>query len=542
MSGSVCPSSHSTPGMCYTLHARRSAGNLNITVHVQRDAGDAAWPNSSPSTRKGGAVSRTAISPSLTAIPKDAMGLLDRWNGEGFIPPTLLTEKLWQASFCGFNLIDHFFCDLDPIVQLICSDTSEIQMEAMFFGVPVIICPFVVIMISYVYIIVIIVRIPSVSGRQKAVSTCSSHLSVVVIFYGTLLAMYEFPSSESSTTRKILSMLYTVLVPLLNALIYSLRNKDIKIAYTQIISMSNISTIFLMGFHNMGKYNLLVFSLILLVYYVTICGNLLIITLVSYSKSLHSPMYFFLSHLSVTDIMLITDIAPNMLNIVLHDQTPITLPGCITQLYFFTLSETIECLLLLVMSYDRYLAICSPLHYVSIMSPALCIEFVFAVWLLSCSLTSFIILGVCSLDFCGPNLIDHFFCDFYPLVELSCSDTSIVQMESTMLCVAVIVLPFLLIVLSYTYIVSTILKIPSLSGRMKSFSTCSSHLTVVSIFYGTLIAMYVLPNGKGQSQVISKVLALLYTVFTPFLNPFIYTLRNKDIKNAFRHLLQTNKV
>ncbi|XP_073479932.1 olfactory receptor 1468-like [Aquarana catesbeiana] len=303
---------------------------------------------------------------------------------------------------------------------------------------------------------------------------------------------------------------------------------------------SNITTIFLLGFHNMGKFNLLAFTTILMIYCTAICGNLLIITLVYYSKTLQSPMYFFLSQLSVSDIILITDIAPNMLNIVLHGQTSISFPGCITQLYFFVLPETFECFLLTVMSYDRYLAICYPLHYVSIMSQVLCIAFVFVAWLLSSSLTSFIIHGVCSLEFCGPNTIDHFFCDFYPLMKLSCSDTSIVRMESTLLCTAVVVLPFLLIVLSYIYIALTILKISSISGRLKSFSICSSHLTVVSIFYGTLISMYVLPN-EGQSQMISKILSLLYTVFTPFINPFIYSLRNKDIKNALGFITHTKK-
>ncbi|XP_040197823.1 olfactory receptor 11L1-like [Rana temporaria] len=309
---------------------------------------------------------------------------------------------------------------------------------------------------------------------------------------------------------------------------------------TQIMLKSNITTISLLGFHNMGKFNLLVFTLILMIYCAAICGNLLIITLVSYSKSLHSPMYFFLSQLSLSDIILITDIAPNMLNIVLHGKTSISFPGCITQLYFFVLSETFECFLLTVMSYDRYLAICYPLHYVSIMSQVLCITLVFAALLLSSSLTSFIIHGVCSLEFCGPNTIDQFFCDFYPLMKLSCSDTSIVRMESTLLCTAVVVLPFLLIVLSYIYIALTISNISSISGRLKSFSTCSSHLTVVSIFYGTLISMYVLPN-EGQSQMISKILSLLYTVFTPFINPFIYSLRNKDIKNALGYITHTKK-
>ncbi|PIO24127.1 hypothetical protein AB205_0078530, partial [Aquarana catesbeiana] len=233
-------------------------------------------------------------------------------------------------------------------------------------------------------------------------------------------------------------------------------------AFTQTTHKGNVTTFFFLGFNNTAVYNLLLFTLVLIIYIVTICGNLLIIMLVYFSKTLHSPMYFFLTQLSISDIILITDIAPHMLHIVLHERTSISFS-----------------------------------------------------------------------EFCGPNVIDHLFCDFNPLVELSCSDTSRVQMEVTLLCVPVLIFPFLVIMVSYTYIVLTILKISSFSGRLKSFSTCSSHLTVVFIFYGTLIAAYLVPK-KGQSQTISKIRSLLYTVFTSFVNPFIYSLRNKDIKDSLK--------
>ncbi|XP_073479957.1 olfactory receptor 9S13-like [Aquarana catesbeiana] len=279
-------------------------------------------------------------------------------------------------------------------------------------------------------------------------------------------------------------------------------------------------------------YNLLLFTLVLIIYVVTICGNFLIIILIYYSKTLHSPMYFFLSQLSISDIILTTVITPNMMNIVLHERTIISFSDCITQYYVFSLIEIFECYFLTVMAYDRYLAICSPLHYVCIMKQTFCIKLILASWLLGCLLAFILTLGVYQLEFCGPNVIDYFYCDLNPLLELSCSDTSRVQMEAIVLCFLVIVLSFLMLVVSYTYIVLNLLKIPSFSGRLKSFSTCSSHLTVVFIFYGTLTAMYLIPK-KGQSQMISKVLSLLYTVFTPFLNPFIYSLRNKDIKGIF---------
>ncbi|XP_077327818.1 olfactory receptor 1468-like [Lithobates pipiens] len=283
----------------------------------------------------------------------------------------------------------------------------------------------------------------------------------------------------------------------------------------------------------MAVYNLLLFTLVLIIYIGTICGNSLIIMLVYYSKTLHTPMYFFISQLSISDIMMTTDISPNMLNIILHEWTPISFSSCITQYYVFGSTETFECFLLTVMSYDRYLAICSPLHYASIMKQSLCIQLVLASWLLSCSVAFIPTLGLSQLEFCGPNVIDYLYCDLNPLVELSCSDTSRFQIEVTVLCFPVLILPFLLIVVSYTYIVLTLVKISSFLGRLKSFSTCSSHLTVVFLFYGTLIAAYMIPK-EGQSRMLKNIMSLLYTVFTPFVNPFIYSLRNKDIKNIVK--------
>ncbi|XP_072259196.1 olfactory receptor 10A7-like [Pyxicephalus adspersus] len=299
---------------------------------------------------------------------------------------------------------------------------------------------------------------------------------------------------------------------------------------------NNITVVFLLGFPDMDKFNIVLFTMLLIVYCVTIYGNFLIITLVTYSKNLHSPMYFFLTQLSIADIILSTDICPVMLKIIIHPRASITFSGCIAQLYFFVLTEGYECLLLMVMSYDRYLAICAPFHYVSIMNHKLCIQLVAASWILGSAVALILVLGLYQLNFCSPNRIDHFFCDYYPVMELSCSDVSTVQMEATVLCILVIVLPFVVIVISYVYIVLTILKIPSFSGRMKSFSTCSSHLTVVSIFYGTLIATYIISNGN-QTKMFSKAVSLPYTVLTPLLNPFIYSLRNNDIKKAVRKFI-----
>ncbi|XP_077329854.1 olfactory receptor 1468-like isoform X2 [Lithobates pipiens] len=271
------------------------------------------------------------------------------------------------------------------------------------------------------------------------------------------------------------------------------------------------------------------------IYCVTISGNLFIVVLVHLSKTLQSPMYLFITQLSLLDIILSTDILPNLLYIILHDGCTMSLAGCITQFFFFVHAEVSEFFLLTVMSYDRYLAICKPLHYNSIMNQTICIKSVIIIWVLSFKITLSDSASLCSLYYCGPNIIHHFFCDFEPILELSCSDTSWIHIQTNVIGFFCVVAPFILIVISYIYIVLAILKIKSLAGRWKAFTTCSSHLTVVCIFYGTIVAVYMFPT-KGQLDILNKVLSLFYTVMTPLLNPIIYTFRNKDFKKAIEKI------
>ncbi|XP_075715743.1 olfactory receptor 1500-like [Rhinoderma darwinii] len=297
-------------------------------------------------------------------------------------------------------------------------------------------------------------------------------------------------------------------------------------------NLTMITEIHLLGFWSLHQLNVLLFILFFLIYYVIISGNMMVILLVTRSRSLQSPMFFFLTQLSLSDSLIATSIIPNTLYVVIDNEATITFTGCLTQFYFFSASLALESFLLTGMSYDRYLAICYPLQYNNIMDYLFCMKFILFSWVLSFSVILNHVLAICNLQFCGPNVIDHYFCDLAPLLELSCSDTFIVQVEVTLLVIPMALVQFLLVIVSYVYIIFTILRIPSVTGRQKAFSTCSSHLSVVSMYYGNLLCTYLIPT-RGQSLTASKVLSLLYTVVIPCINPIIYSLRNRDIKEAF---------
>ncbi|XP_066445699.1 olfactory receptor 5G9-like [Eleutherodactylus coqui] len=306
-------------------------------------------------------------------------------------------------------------------------------------------------------------------------------------------------------------------------------------------NLTKVTQFFFLGFQASKHVRIILFCLFLVVYCGTLFGNLLIITLVSTSKNLHTPMYFFISQLSISDILLSTDIVPIMLHILWNNGGTITFIGCITQYYFFCASELFECFLLTVMSYDRYVAICNPLHYASIMTRTCCVKFAIIAWCFGFSNTLIFYVTIAMLKFCGPNIIDHFFCDMNPLLELACSDTFIVHLEIRLIGSPLVIIPTILIITSYVKIIVAILRIPSSTGRHKAFSTCSSHLIVVSIFYWTQFGVYIFPT-QDQTLNIRKILSLLYTVFTPFINPLIYSLRNNSIKKAAKNLIKCNSL
>ncbi|KAM8972671.1 olfactory receptor 1J4-like [Pelodytes ibericus] len=291
----------------------------------------------------------------------------------------------------------------------------------------------------------------------------------------------------------------------------------------------SVTEFFILGLPAFNGFKVPFFIVILLVYSLTISENGLIILLVSTCHHLRSPMYFFLGHLALCDILLITNIVPNLLHIIITEGTTMPFLGCFTQYFFHGVSVSTECFLLTVMSYDRYLAICDPLHYISIMNITIRYSLVTCSWMVSCMMAINILIHTWQLDFCGPNVIDHFFCDFSPLLELSCSDTTALEINMILISFPMILLPFIFITVTYICISLTIIKIPSTSGRQKAFSTCSSHLVVVCTYYGSMLNIYMIPS-QGHSLTTNRFLSLIYIVFPPFLNPVIYSLRNQEIR------------
>ncbi|XP_067391436.1 olfactory receptor 5V1-like [Emydura macquarii macquarii] len=262
-------------------------------------------------------------------------------------------------------------------------------------------------------------------------------------------------------------------------------------------------------------------------------GNILIVVLVVDDQHLHTPLYFFLGNLSCFEICYAATILPRMLTSLLTGDRTISASGCITQFYFFSSLVATECLFLLVMSYDRYLAIVKPLHYAARMSGSSCLQLAGGSWVCGFLGKSTTTLLISQLTFCGQNAIDHFFCDFIPLLKLSCNASKLMEMLAFTSSFLLLLVPFLLTVMSYISIIATILRIPSTTGRQKAFSTCSSHLIVVSIYCGTLLIAYMFPTAHTLRD-FKEVLSVIYTVLTPLVNPLIYTLRNKEVKEALR--------
>ncbi|XP_032955118.1 olfactory receptor 2A25-like [Rhinolophus ferrumequinum] len=305
-------------------------------------------------------------------------------------------------------------------------------------------------------------------------------------------------------------------------------------------NQTSVTEFLLLGFPLSRRTQLLLFGLFSLSYAFSLLGNGVILGLISLDSRLHTPMYFFLSHLAIVDITYACTTVPQMLVNLLNPAKPISFAGCMTQTFLFLTFALTECLLLVVMSYDRYVAICHPLQYSVIMSWRVCITLAVTSWVCGSLLALVHLALLLPLPFCGPQKINHFFCEIIAVLKLACADTHVNEMMVLAGAVSVLVGPFSSIVISYIHILRAILKMQSGEGLQKAFSTCSSHLCVVGLFYSTAIIIYVGPQHGGPKEQ-KKYLLLFHSLCNPLLNPLIYSLRSKEVKAAVKRMLKKQR-
>ncbi|XP_006902388.1 PREDICTED: olfactory receptor 5D13-like [Elephantulus edwardii] len=306
-------------------------------------------------------------------------------------------------------------------------------------------------------------------------------------------------------------------------------------------NQSFAATFILLGFSEFPDLQVPLFIFFLIVYTVTVLGNLGMIMIIRVNPKLHTPMYFFLSHLSFVDFCFSTVVTPKLLENLIVEDRSISFKGCIMQFFLACIFVVTETFMLAAMAYDRFVAVCNPLLYTIAMSPKLCCLLVTASysWSIVCSLTfTYFLLR---LSFHGTNFINNFVCEHDAIVAVSCSDPYINQKVILVFAVFNEISSLLIILTSYAFIFITVMKMPSSGGRYKTFSTCASHLTAITIFHGTILFLYCIPNSKG-SWLMVKVASVFYTVIIPMLNPLIYSLRNRDVKETVRRLINTKLI
>lgn len=304
---------------------------------------------------------------------------------------------------------------------------------------------------------------------------------------------------------------------------------------------TSVTCFILLGLTDQPHLQQLLFGIFLLIYTVTLMGNLGMIIVINTNPNLHTPMYFFLSVLSFIDVCYSSVVTPRLLVDLLATDTSISYTSCVAQMAFLVLHGTLECLMLATMAYDRYVAICRPLLYHQLMSKSFCLKLVAIVYILGIANTTVQTHNVFQLPYCGPNLINHYFCDIPPVLQLACANTAHARKVLYIFSALATVTTFSGIVISYIYILITVGRMSSAEGQRKALSTCASHFTAITLFYGTVFFMYIKPR-TGDSMDQDKVVSVFYSIIIPMLNPVIYSLRNKEVKEAFKRRIQGKRL
>ncbi|XP_053117179.1 olfactory receptor 6X1-like [Hemicordylus capensis] len=308
----------------------------------------------------------------------------------------------------------------------------------------------------------------------------------------------------------------------------------------EVMNKSTVTEFILLGIPFFQDLHRLFFVVGLLMYIVAIIGNGFILLIVAIEPKLQTPMYIFLGNLAFLEICYTTTVVPKMLQTLLETQTTICFICCMAQGFFHFIFGSTELFILTAMAFDRYLAICKPLQYPMIMTKHVCVQMSMATWYAAFIIMLFHSLFVWRLPFCGSNVVDHFYCDIGPVLSLACTDTHLIESLGFLSSILIVIMTLILTIVSYCFIIFTILRIPSAVGRKRAFSTCTSHLIVVSILYGALVFMYVRPNVHSSSR-ITRLVAVLNTTLTPMVNPFIYTIRNTEVKGAVKSAINKKR-
>ncbi|KAM5247305.1 olfactory receptor 5T18-like [Ctenodactylus gundi] len=473
----------------------------------------------------------------------------------GVLSASIHVGNTFSLSFCQSSVVHHFFCDVPAVMVLSCSDRHVNELVLVYLVSFHIFFALLVIWISYVFIFVTVLKIYSSAGPQKALSTCASHLTTVSVFYGTGIFMYLQPSSSHSMdTDKISSVFYTIAIPMLNPVVYSLRNRDVKAAFfkvknasiwwkqnnqvrsdSQITLMGNrteVTAFILLGLTDDPDLQVPLFVTFLLIYTMTVIGNLGMVLLILLDSHLHTPMYFFLGNLSLVDFSYSSAVTPTVMAGLLVGDQAISYNACVTQMLLFAALITTDNYILASMAYDRYAAVCKPLHYTTTVTTRVCACLITGCYVLGLLNASVHVGNTFSLSFCESNVVHHFFCDIPAVMVLSCSDRHVSELVLVYGVGFHIFFALLVIWISYVFIFVTMLRMRSGAGHQKALSTCASHLMSVSIFYGTSIFMYLQPS-TSHSMDTDKMASVFYTVVIPMLNPVVYSLRNKEVRRAF---------
>ncbi|MBN3318650.1 OR1C1 protein, partial [Atractosteus spatula] len=475
----------------------------------------------------------------------------------GFLAPLLSVILASTLPFCGSNLILHIVCDYRTVVLLSCSDATAQINFTLLIAMLAICIQFLYVLWTYCRIIASVMKLETVESHEKAFSMCSSHVTVVFLYYVSGAAAYIGLRVDSIPPdgRIIIGAVHYFLTPLLNPIIYSLRNEKIKAAGQRYFKLRtrpvlwfkytmekvklrneqpNItlhSEFIIMGLPILQEQDTALFIIFLILFLATFLGNLLIVLLITFDQHFHTPMYFFLWNLAVLDILLSTSAIPKMLVGLLGNKI-ISFSGCFAQMYFLISFTAIEGFLVAAMAHDRYVAVVKPLHYNTLINTKACITMMSTAWVLGFLAPLLSVVLASTLSFCGSNFILHIVCDYHSVMSLACGDVT-AQMNFTLsIAMLSIYVPFLYVLWTYCRIIASVMKLKIVEGRKKAFSMCSSHVTVVFLYYASGAVVYI---GLREERIPPDgciFIGGLNYFLTPLLNPIIYSLRNEKIKAA----------